>query len=333
MKTSFLKNQNLRLILISLLLGLVAALLSRTYIVEAIQSVTGGKLVQVVFAAHNIRARTPIQSSDIEMRSIPESYFSGRVIRWAMRNLLIGQTLQNDLLPGQGILWTDIHLAEDVRLVDRLPFNERAVTIKVDQTGALDGMISPGNRVDIVVQTRSQGGQITKMVAQNMTIIAVDNRLTSENPIQAGPNNSQRAAQNGASARVSSVTFRASPADAMMLAFAETQGRIVLLLRNEGDIFSQPVPELSSRELATAKPFTNPQSNEVTPGFPMIYEPGSQPRPGNLPSADDLANKLKSFTPEDARKQLLQQFKERTEGNAEQPPSTQAASPSDTPNK
>jgi len=303
MMAKLLKNKNTRLLLISVILGLVAALLVRSYVAATIFQRTGGKVVPIVVAKTDIPAGTAIKSEQLTILAIPEAYLQARTVRAQDQSFLLGQRPAVDLKQGEAIQWPEIQLAPDQTLSDRLNVDQRAVTVRVDQTGSLDGMIEPGNRVDIVCQVRSGGsGGVMHMVAQNMTVIAVGTRLTASSEGVYGKKSGS------GTSNASTVTFRASPEEAMLLSYAETQGRMVLLLRNDKDVLTAPEKNVGAADLlGSASAETNPP--EPSGGdYPTIYEPGQIPRVGNLPATSDLREDLKKMKPEDAEKRILQEL-------------------------
>jgi len=300
---NFLKNTNTRLLLISILLGLVAALLVRSYVADIVFQKTGGNVIPIVIAKTEIPAGTLIRAEQLSVLTIPEAYLHARTVRVQDQALLLGQRPAVDLAPGEAIQWPEIQLAPDETLADRLSIEQRAVTIRVDQTGSLDGMIQPGDRVDIACQVRATGsGGVMHVVAQNMTIIAVGRRLTASNDetetkkSDTGPSNA------------SSVTFRAPLQEAMLLSYAETQGRMILFLRNDKDVITEPARNVGSTNLlGTSQQEVNPPE-AVGGDYPTIYEPGRKPRVGNLPGSSDLMEDIKKLKPEDAEKRILQEL-------------------------
>ena len=296
------KNRNARLLFISVILGLVAALLVRSYVADTVFRRTGGKVVPIVIAKTEIPAGTTIKADQLAIVSMPEAYLQARSVRAQDQSFLIGQKPGVDLMQGEAIQWPEIQLAPEQTLADRINVDQRAVTIRVDQTGSLDGMIQPGNRVDIVCQVRSgSSGGTMHMVAQNMIVIAVGNRLTASND---GEKKGATSSNN-----VSTVTFRAAPQEAMLLAYAETQGRMTLLLRNDRDVVTAPEKNIGSSDLLgsiTAEANSPPPNSSGD--YPTIYEPGQSPRVGNLPSTSGLTEDLKKLQPEDAQKRILQEL-------------------------
>jgi pilus assembly protein CpaB len=311
MIAKLLKNKNLRLVLISVILGLVAALLVKSYVTDTIFTRTGGRVVPVVVATSEIPAGSVIKAEQLGVVTIPEAYLHVRAVRAESQSFLVGQTAAVDMIKGEGIEWTDMRLAPEATLGDRLDLNQRAVTVRVDQTGALNGMIQPGNRVDVLCQMRgSKSGAVMHMVAQNMTILAVGDRLTA--------NNSSSLPKKGDTQdnSISSVTFRTSPEGAMLLSYAESQGRITLILRNDMDIISEPLQDIGASSLVTMTPGT--QVTDPKPAasseYPTIYVPGQLGRVGNSPGDQDLINELKQMKPEDAKKRLLEELAQPSPG-------------------
>jgi pilus assembly protein CpaB len=299
-----LKNKNTRLLLISVILGLVAALLVRSYVAETVFQRTGGKVVPIVVAKTEIPTGTVINADQLTSVAIPEAYLQARTVRVQDQSFLVGQRPSVDLMPGEAIQWPEIQLAPDQTLADRLRVDQRAVTIRVDQSGSLDGMIQPGDRVDVVCQVRSNGaGSVMHVVAQNMTIIAVNNRLTATASGGVGDKKNDTVSNN-----VSSVTFRASLQESMLLSYAESQGRMTLLLRNDKDVLEAPEKDIGSADLLGPVAQTSNTPPPDAPDYPTIYEPGQKPRIGNLPGAGYLDEELKKLKPEDAEKRIIQEL-------------------------
>jgi pilus assembly protein CpaB len=112
---------------------------------------------------------------------------------------------------------------------------ERAITIPVNTVSGLSGMIKPNDRVDIV-GTFSVGSKIiTRILNQNVTVIAVGSRFG---------NNSEE--------NYGSVTLKVSPEEAEILTFAERHGDLRLLLRNRRDLEIQgALPEVDFGNILT----------------------------------------------------------------------------------
>src|SRR6476646_6002451 len=97
---------------------------------------------------------------------------------------------------GQPLLWSDFELqksAQSRRLAGAVQKGQRALTIAVDMSGSLAGMLRPGDHVDILgTFARAQGTDwATVTLLQNVLVVATgDLRGTGEGeeaPVGGGP--------------------------------------------------------------------------------------------------------------------------------------------------
>jgi len=103
-------------------------------------------------------------------------------------------------------------------VINRIPDGMRAITVKVDATGAVEGWASSGAIVDVLLVT-AQG---TRVVAEKVRILSA---ARSVNPIQ-----------NSSSNRVpSTVTLLVTQEQALTITTASPHGKIAFALRSLGD--------------------------------------------------------------------------------------------------
>jgi pilus assembly protein CpaB len=103
-----------------------------------------------------------------------------------------------------------------------IPPGLRAISIKVDDVIGVSGFVSPGNRVDLVVTIRRQGDSMTRTVASNVQVLTAGTRRDQTLPKPDAKSTSV-------------VTLIVSPEDAERIALAQSEGQIMLVLRNPLD--------------------------------------------------------------------------------------------------
>jgi len=149
-------------------------------------------------------------------------------------------------------------------LASGLPEGHRAVTIAVDLLSSVAGFISPGDRVDVLINHRVDLGpadpenpnsrQITKEVMEvllaDVKIIAIDQQASG-------------AAQG--SKIPASITVEVSKEDAQKLKLGEARGRLTLALR--------PLSKNPEEEEMLARPTGSDDLSRITPPefFPVLY--------------------------------------------------------------
>ncbi len=105
-----------------------------------------------------------------------------------------------------------------------IPAGMRAMSVKVNDVIGVAGFTVPGTRVDVVVTIKDRDNSISRAVLSNIQVLA------------AGTKYDQDQAKNGQPIKTAVVTLLVTPPDAEKLALAQTEGQIVLALRNPMDV-------------------------------------------------------------------------------------------------
>lgn len=235
------KPNKLRLF-IAILLGLIVALMLRSYIREVKRSSYGGmKLVKAIVAKKDLPQGTVLEESLIAKRSIPREFLTGDFIKVQEYRLILGQKIQAHIRKGEPILWSHVGAEERKGFSSGIPEKKRALTIGVDELTGVGGMISPHDHVDILItyagSSKAPEPPEVKTITllQDIPVLAVGRRASEYQPISAF------AERTGYSA----VTLCLSPLEAELLAFAQEHGRLYLTLRNPQDREKQELPEIN----------------------------------------------------------------------------------------
>lgn len=129
----------------------------------------------------------------------------------------------------------------------------RAITLPADQISGVAGLITPTSRVDILGTFREQtrGGSeataniVTRVVARNVEVLAVDNRTELSVPVRTP---GARAPQ--ADRGYSSITLHVTALEASLLTFAQGAGKITFALRRSDDVATRDnIPEITQAQL------------------------------------------------------------------------------------
>ena len=105
-----------------------------------------------------------------------------------------------------------------------IPAGMRAMSVKVNDVIGVAGFTVPGTRVDVFVTIKDRENSISRAVLSNIQVLA------------AGTKYDQDQAKNGQPIKTAVVTLLVTPPDAEKLALAQTEGQIVLALRNPLDV-------------------------------------------------------------------------------------------------
>ena len=189
-------------------------------------------LRRVVVASVDMSAGHILETKNLTVQkwprsSLPPGHFSapgkltGRVVRTP---LVKGEVVLDSKLAKQG-------LGGGLSAV--LPQGFRAMTLKVDEVIGVGGFVQPGDKVDVLL-TFAKGSfrddPITRIVLQNVPVLTVGSRVEGQNP----------KGKNLKRVKKAVVTLILKPEEAERLALAMLEGKVVLALRNQGDLLGSP---------------------------------------------------------------------------------------------
>src|SRR5207302_917730 len=140
---------------------------------------------------------------------------------------ILGRPVNVDIAQGQPLTWSDFDgpkAGGSRRLSQQVQKGQRAMTVPVDLSGSLAGMLRPGDHVDILgTFARGQGTDWeTVTLLQNVLIIAVGGSAESEEANTSGR-------------PPTSITVSVDLEEGELLAFAIQRGPINIALRSAED--------------------------------------------------------------------------------------------------
>jgi len=214
-------------LIIAVILGLIAAKVGRDMLVNRKDSGPEGQLVRIVIAKRDIAPGHTLDANDlIEAAFPPESVPKGSFRPGAE---LAGRVAATQVIQGQPLLDSFLAMTGSGAGAQAIvPPGMRAVTIEVNETSGVAGLLVPGCRVDVVSTLVDQQtkASIARTIVQNVKVLAVGQRLTVNN---AGAKNESAMSAEAAVAR--SVTLLVKPREAEAIDLASASGRTRLVLR------------------------------------------------------------------------------------------------------
>jgi pilus assembly protein CpaB len=220
-------------------LALLAGVSHFGYLRAVAAEARGGEPMQVLVAAESLAVGQVLEAAHAARRAVPAAYVDERAIPAARVSEAVGLELAVEVAAGDVLAWTDFtERAEPTArdLARLIGSGQRAMTIPVDQSLSLGGMLRPGHRVDILGTfargSRAKTDRVTVTLLQNVTVLATGRDLT-------GEQEEGRSRQ-----RYSTATLSVGLEEAELLAFATTLGSLSLVLRGEQDLTRvRDVPE------------------------------------------------------------------------------------------
>jgi pilus assembly protein CpaB len=210
--------------ILALLSAIVTALLLFVFLSSLIKF-GGSDTTQIVTAAQDIPANTLITQEMLANKDIP----TDAVLPGAITKLsdVVGKTMKSDVYVGEQIISVKLIVPGETGN-DALSYvidpGMRAITIGVDATSGVAGMLRPSDRIDLVGEFSQAGTVYTDLVAEYVNILAVDNVLSETGKTA-----------DGTTPAYSTITLEVTPSQAMEISMAAYSGSIRVVLRSPLD--------------------------------------------------------------------------------------------------
>ena len=191
---------------------------------------SGGTPVMVLVATRDIPLGAAITEEMLAQHELPQSYVEDRHILFSDAQRILGVRATSGVRGGESLLWTDLATTSDQRrdLSGLIRMGMRAITIRADISSSFGGLLRPGDRVDVLLTVeRDNRENMTLPLLQNLLVLAAG--ADTGAPVLPGQRSRRQTT-------VNQVTVSVTLEQAAVLALAEAQGRISLVLRNPNDI-------------------------------------------------------------------------------------------------
>jgi pilus assembly protein CpaB len=195
----------------------------------------GGQKVAILVAAEDIPAGTRIKKNQIALREVPEAYVHQASLKKNDLNDIIGHPVADKIMQGQPLLWSDFDAAKKSsssrRLSTAIQKGQRAITIPVDVSGSIAGMLRPGDHVDILgTFARNQGQDwATVTLLQNVLVLATGD-------MRGGAEGDDAQLPGGGPRTFSNITVSVDLEEAELLVFSMQRGPVSIALRSQDDL-------------------------------------------------------------------------------------------------
>jgi pilus assembly protein CpaB len=149
-------------------------------------------------------------------------------------DVLVGRVLRHPVRAGELLVPALLMPTAAAAFSEQVEPGRRAVTVPVDEVSAFDGLLSPGDHVDLMyahqpLQSRGAFGPSVRVLLEKVPVLATG-RATRPTLIQAPDGRSQEV-----DSTFSTATLSVSPAEAQIITLAQRTGEIVATLRHPRD--------------------------------------------------------------------------------------------------
>ncbi|HET9868973.1 MAG TPA: Flp pilus assembly protein CpaB [bacterium] len=189
---------------------------------------------EVLVATAFIPAQSVLRPDQVEKRKIPGAFIAPSAIQDLKE--VAGLVTLAPLSAGEQVLSNKFGLPGNSLVLTLAP-GRRALTLEVNEVTGVAGLLSPGDRVDLIGRLDTVSRQVTATVLQDIQVLAVGS-TTGTGGGPAAPN------------AYDTVTLSLTPEQAELVSFLQERHALRLVLRPAGDDDLVPLPPQSDAELA-----------------------------------------------------------------------------------
>jgi len=270
-------TSNRRALLLSLVLGLLAAFLLFRLVMAAQPKSAAPPTVPVLVAKQDIPARTVVTADMVAVKQVPASLRLASA--FTDSKVAIGQAARSPMSSGEQVLTSQL-TAKSIELgfSGQVPTGMRAVSINVQEVVNSGNLVQPGDSVDVIgvfqvvgqtvdsstVLVKDGTGQPKRLtsvtLAQDVKVLAVAQSFDDT------PSKTPRTASKTGQGDVKTVTLAVTPEDAQKVFLADEGGTLRLALHRFDD---HDTPAIAPIDNSVAGLTGSSTSNGPQPGSPQ----------------------------------------------------------------
>ena len=268
------RRNNATVLVIALVLGVIAAVLTRNWLVSHSRAKLAQEAGTIVVAAVPLGFGSQLTPENVKeipwsANALPEGAFATKqeLLSGGRRMALVS------IAPNEPVLRARVTApGQRAALSSMLDPGKRAVTVRVDDVRGVAGFIQPGDRVDVVLIRTEAESKLKEgysdVILQYAKVLAID-QITGERPEQP--------------TIAKAVTLEVSSEEAQKILLATNVGRLTLMLRQPAEANAEPVHRVTENDLGgPPKPVPPPPAPVV---HVQVPPPPPPPPPPPKPAA------------------------------------------------
>ncbi|MEX0430674.1 Flp pilus assembly protein CpaB [Spiribacter insolitus] len=177
---------------------------------------------QVIVAARDLAEGRLLAEDDVALREVPATYLHDDAVSAAGWGGLADARLRTAIAAGKPILPSHIRNTVQTRLAERISPGDRAITIPVSGGGEIAGLLTPGDRLDLMLTHRNAAERQTVPLLDDVPILATGAQFNPD------PESDPRMGYDD-------LTLAVSPVEAARITHALAIGDIRVVLRADSD--------------------------------------------------------------------------------------------------
>jgi len=266
------RRNNATVLVIALVLGVIAAVLTRNWLVSHSRAKLAQEAGTIVVAAAPLGFGSQVTPENVKeipwsANALPEGAFATKqeLLSGGRRMALVS------IAPNEPVLRARVTApGQRAALSSMLDPGKRAVTVRVDDVRGVAGFIQPGDRVDVVLIRTEAESKLKEgysdVILQYAKVLAID-QITGERPERP--------------TIAKAVTLEVSSEEAQKILLATNVGRLTLMLRQPAEANAEPVHRVTENDLG------GPPKPVAPPPAPVVHVqvPPPPPPPPPKPAA------------------------------------------------
>jgi len=224
-------NKNWLMLIVAVVVGAFGIHAANAFIENQLQSFKEKsnkpqKMVKVVVPKEDLPRGVRITPEHLVVREVPEDYADKGAVTPSKYKVAIGQRLSYPVTKGKPLLWAHLESGSVETFAGRLPDGLRAISFSVDKINSISGFLQPKDRIDLLLTYTSGKQKITRVVLQNLLVLATDGRTQTE---KMSSGNGKKSTSYG------TLTVQVNPEEAKKIILAQDAGKITAVLRHPDD--------------------------------------------------------------------------------------------------
>jgi len=196
--------------------------------------------VRVVVANADLRPGTFLSGQTVAVREVPRNFLHSDAILADDWNGVAGRVLAQSVRSGEPVLQAHLARNASAGFSSQLAEGMRALTFPVDDEASISGMLSPGDRIDILFTTMAGNETVTLPLLLDVPVIATGVRTTT---------NAAYLDDKNPSRQYNTVTVTVTPENAARITLAQDAGKITVALRQPQDELPTHISRITKRTL------------------------------------------------------------------------------------
>jgi Flp pilus assembly protein CpaB len=202
-----------------------------------------------------------LKQEDIAIKQVPVDFIPSNAVLAENWKQAVGRTLLAPLQRGRPITWSAIAGNAVDRFSENVEIGKRAKTIKISKVNSIDGLLRPGDRIDIYglfssgdigqPAVENFSDQVLLLLIERAEVLAAGREDASGRKYENFIDNNSA---DGFNMSFSTVTLHVNEYQAAKIEIAQEAGELMAVLRNPEDTSKNNVPQLRVSDLLKPDP-------------------------------------------------------------------------------